>query len=77
MQVSEATRDAVEEAIRAHIADEADGPRVLTDWYVIAAAVGDDDELTHYEHITTDAPWHVLTGLAHCAWRRLSTWADE
>lgn len=76
--MSDATKEAVEEAIRAHVADEADGePRILTDWYVIAAAVGVDADETHFLHINSNAAWHVLLGLVHRAWRRMSSWTDD
>jgi hypothetical protein len=75
--VSEQTKAALEEAIRAHVADEAEGePRVVTEWYVVTAAVGVEAHETHYLHVVSEASWHALLGLVHRAWKRMSSWED-
>lgn len=76
--MSEATKAAIDEAIRAHVAEEAAGElRVVTEWYVVIAAQGADPDETHYLHVATDTPWHALLGLVHRAWRRMSSWTDD
>ena len=43
--MSNATYEALDDALRAHISDEASTGGIVTDWYVIAAqAVTDTDE---------------------------------
>lgn len=74
--MSEATKAAVEDAIRAHVNDESGEPMVITDWYVVLAAASLDADETHYWHMSSDAPWHVLTGLVHRAWMRMKSWTD-
>ena len=74
--MSEATKEAIEDAIRAHVADEGGEALVITDWYVITAAIGVDDEETHYFHVQSGGPWHTITGLVQLAWRRMSSWID-
>ena len=62
--MSQDTRDAVEEAIRAHIADEYDDPRIVTDWVVLIANQGLDDDTTGYFYISRiGMPAHTFTGL--------------
>jgi hypothetical protein len=75
--VSETTRAQLEDAIRAHVADEADGDlRLLTDFYLVCASVGEDTRLTHYLHVCSDAGTHVLMGLVDIASRRLDAHFD-
>lgn len=67
--MSAETYTAVEEAIRAHLHDE---QRVyLTDWRLIAAAVGDDPQSTYYQHIGSDSGLHVHLGLLEFGRQRL------
>ena len=62
--MSDETHQAVEEAIRAHIADEYDEPRVVTDWVILSANQGLDDNSTGYFYIVRPGmSAHVLTGL--------------
>lgn len=76
--VSETTRAAIEQAIQAHIADEADGElRMLTDWYVITAAVSEDVDVTNYLHVVSHSPSHSLAGLTQIAWRRMKNHVDD
>jgi len=58
------TYRAVEDAIRAHIADRYNEPRVVTDWVVLSANQGLDSGSTGYFYITPRGiSAHVLTGL--------------
>lgn len=62
--MSEDTRRAVEEAIRAHLADEADEPVIVTDWTVLTAYQGMDDDTTGYFYIARiGMAAHTFTGL--------------
>ena len=65
--MSNATLQAVHDAIAAHIADEADGETVyLTDWQIIAAAApARDTGLTMYFNVGTNAPYHSKLGLMY------------
>ena len=65
--MSDATLQAVHDAIAAHIADEADGETVyLTDWQIIAAAApARDTGLTMYFNVGTNSPYHSRLGLLH------------
>jgi hypothetical protein len=57
------TRDALIEALRAHVHAEGDGA-YLTDWIVIAAAAAlDDPDTTTYITETSDGPMHHRIGL--------------
>lgn len=59
------TRDAVAEAIRAHVAAEADGA-FLTDWVLIAAAASPDNHAeTIYVGECSETPIHSRLGLVH------------
>ena len=70
--MSEATLSALEDALRAHLADEAPNYPILTDRYLIAAAVGDDAWMTDYLHACSgSSPLHTLMGLVAVAHRRL------
>ena len=68
--MSDETKAALEDALRAHVADESDYP-LTTDWYIIAASVGEDPWLTDYVHVCSDTPLHSLMGLVSIAKRRL------
>lgn len=62
--MSKATHAAVEEAVRAHMADEYDDPRLLTDWVVLIANQGLETTHTGYFYISpVGTSAHVLTGL--------------
>ena len=74
--MSEETERAVEDAIRAHIADENDGA-FLTSWHVVAAAaIPDNPDATIYQYLTSDGPGHVMLGLLAMAQRRATRWID-
>jgi hypothetical protein len=65
--MSRDTRTALEDAIRAHIADETDGA-YLTDWVLTTAAVLDDDPNAHvYTTETSHSAVHVRLGLVRYA----------
>jgi hypothetical protein len=72
--VSAETYAALEDAIRAHVADEAhDGHGLLTDWYLLTASVsGQTMDTTDYLHICSDMPTHSALGLVTIAFRRLN-----
>lgn len=62
--MSEDTRRAVEEAIRTHLADETDEPVIVTDWTVLTAYQGMDDDVTGYFYIARiGMAAHTFTGL--------------
>lgn len=76
--MSDATYDALEDAIRAHVADEAeDGHVLLTDWYLLTAAVSGDPGDTEYLHACSDSPMHTALGLITLALRRLNASIDD
>lgn len=72
--MSAETFAALEDAIRAHVADEAQGGHtLLTDWYLLTAAVsGSVMDSTDYLHICSDMPVHSSLGLVTIAFRRLN-----
>lgn len=76
--MSDATRAALEQAIRDHVADEADGEtRLVTDWYLITAAVSEEVNVTNYLHVLSDSPTHVHIGLTFIAHRRMQACYDD
>lgn len=57
------TREALADAVRAHVAAEANGA-YLTDWVLIAAAaVANDPDATTYVSETSEGPFHHRLGL--------------
>lgn len=70
--MSSDTAAAIEDAIRAHIADEAEDPIYLTDWYVVTACAGTDQYSTSYWHVSSNMPPHTSLGLISRALRRLN-----
>lgn len=69
--MSEATRQAIEDAIVAHLADEYDEPWLMTHWYAIACASDADMDRTNYVHMSASAPFHSSLGLIRVADARL------
>ena len=65
--MSDATLQAVHDAIAEHIADTSDNQTLLlTDWHLTAAAaIADDHDHTTYFNIGTNAPYHHRLGLIH------------
>lgn len=65
--MSDATLNAVHDAIAAHIADESDGESVfLTDWHLTAAAaLADNADRTMYFNMGSNAPYHSRLGLMY------------
>lgn len=62
--MSDETRAAMEDAIRAHIADENDEPRVVTDWIALVAHEGADPGSTGYYYaLRQGMAAHQTTGL--------------
>jgi len=71
--VSAQTYAALEDAIRAHVADEGhDGHTLLTDWYLLTAGVSGEVGTTDYLHVCSDSPLHSALGLVTVAFRRLN-----
>lgn len=71
--MSDATKQAVQDAIAAHIADEnqanGNSTEYLTDWQLVAAAaISDDVDHTSYWLLSNDSiPYHSQLGLLHRA----------
>lgn len=65
--MSDATLNAVHDAIAAHIADESDGESaLLTDWQLTAAAaLADNMDRTLYFSVGSNAPYHSRLGLMY------------
>lgn len=76
--MSTATYAVLEDAVRAHVADETDGG-YATAWHIVAAAVSPDSpDETHYQYVTHDGAPHEWIGLLWMAQRRAMRWeADE
>ena len=72
--MSQETYDALEVAVRAHVADENNGA-YLTAWHLVSAGVSvrATDE-THYSYVTHDGPPHEWIGLLWMAQRRAMRW---
>jgi hypothetical protein len=76
--VSAETKAALDDAIRAHVADEGDGElRLMTDYYLVTAAISEDTSVTNYLHVSSDSGTHVLIGLVHIGARRLNAHFDD
>lgn len=72
--MSEVTYAALEDALRAHIADETDGG-YLTAWTLAAAAVSPaDPNETHYTYANHEGAPHEWLGLQAMAHRRAMRW---
>ncbi|MDA8440473.1 MAG: hypothetical protein M0Z51_16665 [Propionibacterium sp.] len=62
--MSDETRHALDDAIRAHVLDEYGDPRIVTDYAVLTASQGLDDAVTSYFYACrVGMPAHTLTGL--------------
>jgi len=67
--VSDATFDALEDALRKHLLDETGGG-YLTGWVLAAAsASADDPDETSYAYLSPRQPVHVTLGLLDMAQR--------
>lgn len=72
--MSDQTYEAVEAALRAHVADETDGG-YLAAWTIAAAAVSVADSTeTHYVYANHDGAPHEWLGLQAMAHRRAMRW---
>lgn len=68
--MSDATKAALEDALRIHVIDEGDGS-YLTDWVVLAAgAMPDDPDATMYISECSSGPIHHRIGLARYLTRK-------
>lgn len=74
--MSAETYSALEDAIRAHVADET-AAGIATDWYLIVAAESMSEHVTNYVHIASQSPAHTLHGLVSLAQRRLLAGRDD
>lgn len=62
--MSEATEQAVHDAIAAHIADvNEDDPEYLTEWCIVASAAMTDARSTAYYYLDSALPHHHARGL--------------
>jgi hypothetical protein len=77
--MSAATYEALEQAIRAHVADEGNnGHGFLTDWYLLTAAIsGETVDSTDYLHTCSDMALHSALGLVTLAFRRLNKLSED
>lgn len=78
--MSEETRAALEEALRAHVASDegGNGHTLLTGWYVLTAAVSaHDPDTTDYRYACSDQPAHSALGLLYIGLRRLINEVEE
>lgn len=71
--MSDETYEAVQEALRAHVAESQPEWPLLTDWYVVCASVGQDMNSTGYLHVTSDGPPHHAHGLLVRGIRRMES----
>ena len=72
--MSDTTYAALEDAIRAHVADETSGG-YLTCWYLAAAAARPEDaQCTEYVYANHDGAPHEWLGLQWMAQRRAMRW---
>lgn len=76
--MSDTTRQAVEDAIAAHVADEREGA-YLTGFVVMAAAlVPEADDVVNYQSIVpTTQPLHVSVGLVTLLANEQVDWLDD
>lgn len=77
--MSDATRQAIHDAIAAHITDESEGEHIfLTDWHLTAAAaMASDANLTLYFNVGTNAPYHSRLGLVYRGLEMLEGGTDD
>ncbi|ASR80697.1 hypothetical protein FDI41_gp67 [Arthrobacter phage Piccoletto] len=62
--MSDATLQAVHDAVAAHVADESGGTDWLTEWVCIAVAIPQDDyEQCMYYRLSPKQPYHHSVGL--------------
>lgn len=71
--MSATTKQALEDALRAHIADEHDPDAVVTEWIIVAAGVtpGIDADARDIWYEDSDMPVHHHTGLLRHHLRRV------
>lgn len=75
--MSDTTRQALEEAVRAHVADESEGAYV-TAWHMVAhGVVPTDVNASTYVYATSDGGPHEWLGLIDMAHRRGMRWQHE
>lgn len=75
--MSKETYEALETALRAHVADEANGA-YLTGWSLTAAGVSSTDpNATEYIYANHDGPPHEWLGLQQMARRRAIRWQHD
>lgn len=79
--MSDETRRALDEAIRAHVAAEYDDPTIVTDYVVLTAVQSIDADSTRYFYeVREGMSWHVLIGLIRwflSKFERGRAWRDD
>lgn len=76
--MSDATIQAINDAIAAHIAAESDEALLLTDWQLTAAAaIATNHDRTMYFNIGTNSPYHHRLGLMYRGLELLESGSDE
>ena len=76
--MSEATYQAVHEAIAAHVADVNEGPpEYLTEWLIVASTVTGMAGRTGYYYRDSNLPYHHAIGLLHYAESVLSDYQTD
>jgi len=75
--MSEDTKKALDDAVRAHFRDETDGG-FMTDYVLTSAGPSViDGDRTEYIHCCSESPFHVTYGLASMAMDRFSSEDDD
>lgn len=77
--MSDATHQALHDAIQAHVADENGDGSLVSGWVVTTTAVMPADaDTTSYQYVTSDdQPLHVSIGLIHMAWRWFDRYVND
>lgn len=75
--MSQQTRDALEAAVREHVAEETGGGYTTAFHVVAHATPPTDPDGSHYVYATSDDPPHVWIGLLAMADRRGKRWQHE
>lgn len=76
--MSDTTYEALQQAIRDHVADESDAPVLVMDWLVCAAGTSyDSGDATKYTHAWSDSPAHTLRGLTELCRDEARGWCES
>ena len=74
--MSAATYAALEDAVRAHVADELGG-QIVVDWVLLTASAGQLVDVTTYLDACSESPQHTLEGLISRGLRRIIARDDD